>query len=50
MNNKKSFGFTTTILHSDREKVIEHGSLHKRIYTTVAFSYQDANQLSKVFQ
>lgn len=50
MNEKKNFGFTTTILHSDRQKAIEHGSLHKPIHTSVAFGYNDARQLAEVFQ
>ena len=49
-NNKKSFGFTTTILHNDRQKTIEHGSLHKPMHTSVAFGYRDARQLASVFQ
>ncbi len=43
-------GFTTTILHSDRSKPIEHGSLHKPIHTSVAFGYADARDLARVFQ
>lgn len=50
MNNSKKFGFTTTILHSDRQKPIEHGSLHKPIHTAVAYGYRDARELAKVFQ
>jgi O-acetylhomoserine (thiol)-lyase len=50
MNNKKNYGFTTTILHNDRLKGIEHGSLHKPIHTSVAFGYADARQLASVFQ
>ncbi|MBO9537513.1 cystathionine gamma-synthase family protein [Herbaspirillum sp.] len=50
MNDKKTYGFTTTILHSDRQKDIEHGSLHKPIHTSVAFGYKDARQLAEVFQ
>jgi O-acetylhomoserine (thiol)-lyase len=50
MNDKKNFGFTTTILHSDRQKSIEHGSLHKPIHTSVAFGYKDARVLAEVFQ
>lgn len=46
----KDFGFTTTILHSDRQKDIEHGSLHKPIHTSVAFGYRDARELAQVFQ
>jgi len=46
----KARGFTTTILHSDRSKPIEAGSLHKPIHTSVAFGYPDARQLAAVFQ
>ncbi|MRW89349.1 cystathionine gamma-synthase family protein [Duganella sp. FT80W] len=50
MTEKKHYGFTTTILHGDRQKGIEHGSLHKPIHTSVAFGYADARQLASVFQ
>ncbi|MEO7496838.1 MAG: cystathionine gamma-synthase family protein [Massilia sp.] len=50
MSDKKKYGFTTTILHNDRQKPIEHGSLHKPIHTSVAFGYDDARQLASVFQ
>jgi O-acetylhomoserine (thiol)-lyase len=50
MNDAKKYGFTTTILHSDRQKPIEHGSLHKPIHTSVTFGYQDARELAAVFQ
>jgi O-acetylhomoserine (thiol)-lyase len=43
-------GFTTAILHSDREAPIEHGSLHKPLHTSVAFGYADARELAAVFQ
>ena len=46
MNEIKKYGFTTTILHSDRQKPIEHGSLHKPIHTSVTFGYRDARQLA----
>lgn len=46
----KTQGFTTSILHSDRQRDIEHGSLHKPIHTSVAFGYQDARDLAAVFQ
>ena len=46
----KTYGFTTTILHGDRQKSIEHGSLHRPIHTSVAFGYRDARQLAAVFQ
>ena len=50
MSDKKNYGFTTTILHNDRLKGIEHGSLHKPVHTSVAFGYADARQLASVFQ
>lgn len=50
MNDKKKYGFTTTTLHSDRQKPIEHGSLHKPIHTSVTFGYNDARELATVFQ
>ena len=50
MSDSKRYGFTTTILHSDRQKPIEHGALHKPIHTSVAFGYRDARELAAVFQ
>lgn len=50
MSEQTSYGFTTTILHSDRQKNIEHGSPHKPIHTSVTFGYQDARELAAVFQ
>ena len=50
MAETKNYGFTTTILHNDRRKSIEHGSLHKPVHTSVAFGYNDARQLASVFQ
>lgn len=50
MTDSKKYGFTTTTLHSDRQKAIEHGSLHKPIHTSVTFGYQDARELATVFQ
>jgi len=44
------YGFTTTTLHSDRRKPIEHGSLHKPIHTSVTYGYEDARDLAAVFQ
>jgi O-acetylhomoserine (thiol)-lyase len=43
-------GFTTTILHSDREAGIEHGALHKPLHLSVAYGYRDARDLAAVFQ
>lgn len=50
MTTPPSYGFTTTILHNDRQKAIEHGSLHKPLHTSVSFGYQDARELAQVFQ
>jgi O-acetylhomoserine (thiol)-lyase len=50
MSEAKNYGFTTTILHGDRRRAIEHGSLHKPVHTSVAFGYNDARQLASVFQ
>jgi len=43
-------GFTTTIVHADRQSPIEHGSLHKPIHANVAYGYEDARDLAAVFQ
>jgi O-acetylhomoserine (thiol)-lyase len=43
-------GFTTAILHSDRDSSIEHGALHKPLHLSVAFGYPDARELAAVFQ
>jgi O-acetylhomoserine (thiol)-lyase len=43
-------GFTTTIVHSDRQEAIEHGSLHKPVHPNVAYGYDDARDLAAVFQ
>lgn len=43
-------GFTTRIVHSDRQDAIEHGSLHKPVHATVAYGYEDARDLAAVFQ
>ncbi|WP_312511223.1 cystathionine gamma-synthase family protein [Massilia sp.] len=50
MSESRNYGFTTTILHNDRRKPIEQGSLHKPVHTSVAFGYGDARQLASVFQ
>lgn len=43
-------GFTTKILHSDLEAPIEHNSVHKPMHMAVAFGYEDARDLARVFQ
>ena len=46
----KKTGFTTTTLHSDRAKPIEHGAIHKPIHTSAAFGFTDPRDLLRVFQ
>ena len=43
-------GFTTSILHSDRDAPIEHGALHKPLHVSVAYGYEDVGDLIAVFQ
>ena len=43
-------GFTTRIVHSDRSGTVEHGSIHKPIHATVAYGYDDVQDLADVFQ
>ena len=43
-------GFTTAILHGDRETPIEHGALHKPLHVSVAYGYRNARDLAAVFQ
>jgi O-acetylhomoserine (thiol)-lyase len=43
-------GFTTKIVHNDRSRPIEHGAVHKPIHTSVAFGYEEAEELARVFQ
>ena len=50
MTQRLRRGFTTAILHSDRDAPIEHGALHKPLHLSVAYGYRDANDLAAVFQ
>ena len=50
MKDSQELGFTTSIVHSDRLDPIEHGSLHKPVHATVAYGYEDTNELVAVFQ
>ena len=43
---QKPRGFTTAILHSDRDAAIEHGALHKPLHLSVAYGYRDARELA----
>lgn len=46
----KSKGFTTKIVHGDRESSIEHGSVHKPVHNVVLYGYKTAEELAAVFQ
>ncbi len=46
----KKRGFTTSILHGDRQKPIEHGSLHKPVHTSIAYAHKTTEDITKVFQ
>src|SRR5437867_5276494 len=50
MDKDHKRGFTTAILHSDRDATIEHGALHKPLHLSVAYGYRDARELAAVFQ
>jgi len=50
MSDDAKRGFTTAILHSDRDATIEHGALHKPLHLSVAYGYRDARELAAVFQ
>lgn len=43
-------GFTTTILHSDRRGLVEHGAVHKPMHSSCEYSYSDSRELAAVFQ
>ena len=45
-----STGFTTTALHLDRLAKPEHGAMHKAIHTSIAYGYENAEDLAAVFQ
>lgn len=50
MSTSARYGFTTTILHNDRQKEIEHGSPHKPVHNSVTYGYKNARDLAEVFQ
>jgi len=43
-------GFTTQLLHLDRRSPIEHHAVHQPIHPAVAYGYEDAADLVRVFQ
>ncbi|MBB3232559.1 cystathionine gamma-synthase family protein [Halomonas stenophila] len=46
----KNKGFTTKIVHGDRESPIEHGSVHKPVHHVVLYGYDTTEELAAVFQ
>lgn len=46
----KDTGFTTTIVHADRQSPIEHGAIHKPIHTSVQYGFERVEDLVGVFQ
>ena len=50
MNTTNKFGFTTTLVHSDHQKSIEHASIIRPIHNSVTFGYADSRELADVFQ
>ena len=50
MNTPKKFGFTTTLVHSDHQKPIEHASIIRPVHNSVTFGYADSRELADVFQ
>ena len=49
-NDAAPRGFTTAILHGDRDAPVEHGALHKPLHLSVAYGFDDARDLAAVFQ
>ncbi len=45
-----NYGFTTTILHSDRRFGAEHGAIHKPLHTSSQYAFDDSRELAAVFQ
>lgn len=43
-------GFTTKLLHGDRQQTIEYGSIHRPVHNSVAYGYKTAEELAGVFQ
>ncbi|MBK1781452.1 cystathionine gamma-synthase family protein [Advenella sp. WQ 585] len=43
-------GFTTSILHADRRKAVEHGAIHKPLHTSTEYAFADSRELAAVFQ
>lgn len=46
----KEVGFTTAIVHSNRQSGAEHGAIHKPIHTSVQYGFERVEDLVGVFQ
>ena len=46
----KEVGFTTAIVHSNRQSGVEHGAIHKPIHTSVQYGFDRVEDLVGVFQ
>lgn len=46
----EKYGLTTELVHAERRQHIENGAVHKAIYTSSQYTYEDANDLVAVFQ
>jgi O-acetylhomoserine (thiol)-lyase len=46
----KEVGFTTAIVHSNRQSGAEHGAIHKPIHTSVQYGFDRVEDLVGVFQ
>lgn len=50
MSKIEHSGFTTSILHADRRKAVEHGAIHKPLHTSTEYAFADSRELAAVFQ
>lgn len=46
----EKYGLTTQLVHAERRQDVENGAVHKPIYTSSQYAYEDANDLVAVFQ
>lgn len=46
----EKYGLSTELVHAERRQGIENGAVHKAIYTSSQYTYDDANDLVAVFQ
>lgn len=43
-------GFTTTLVHADRAKGVEHGAVHQPLHPSTEYAFKDVRDLVAVFQ